>query len=77
MFELDALHMRLARAELAKIEAEKCYKLFWQIDNERGTVDQFVEVLQELKRPHSKAEWTVAREIAWRYHPPELRQEAA
>lgn len=72
--ELEALELaelKLARAELAKIEAEKCYTLFWQIDNERGTVDQFVEVLQELKRPHSKADWKVAREIAWRYHPSE------
>lgn len=72
----EASELKSARVELAKIEAEKCYSLFWQIDNERGTVDQFVEVLQELKRPHSKAAWTVAREIAWRYHTPEMRQEA-
>jgi|GEM_PF-4417729 len=73
----EASELKLARAEAARIEAEKCQRLFWQIDNDRGTVDQLVEVLQELKRPHSKAEWKVVREIAWRYHPPEMRQEAA
>lgn len=72
----ELAEIKIARAELAKIEAEKCYNLFWQIDNERGTVDQFVEVLQELKRPHSKADWKVAREIAWRYHPLEKPLEA-
>jgi hypothetical protein len=77
LVDLEASELKLARVEVAKIEAEKCYQLFWQIDNERGTVDQFIEVLQELKRPHSKADWKVVREIAWRYHPPEIHQEAA
>src|SRR6185312_2794718 len=38
--ELEAreiAEIKLARAEVAKIEAEKCYSLFWQIDNQRGT----------------------------------------
>lgn len=71
LFERHAADSRIARRVLAEIEAEKCRMLFWQIDNVRSTLYQHVEVLQELDRPSSKAEWRVTREIAWKYFPSE------